>query len=214
MELAGQELPTNPQIPDKHTLELRARLIAEEFSELLMGFGFGFSLNIWNSENPDNNFYESYSSVTKPNLVSIADGIADLTVVSTGTGLACGIPVEEIQEAVDENNLKKFGPGGYRDSNGKWIKPIGFKGPDIQGIISRAIDTDNSFKIKSEDFKKWCLCKDLNRDCWVVLQRDIKDGALSYDPNYGTTVICESEESANNMLISLQNQEGVITSER
>lgn len=35
------------------------------------------------------------------------------------------------QQLVDENNLAKFGPGGYRRDDGKWIKPPGHKPPAI-----------------------------------------------------------------------------------
>ncbi|RME74113.1 MAG: hypothetical protein D6785_16225, partial [Planctomycetota bacterium] len=71
----------------------------------------------------------------KPSLVEIADGCADIMVVTTGTLSACGISDIPLQEEVDQNNLSKFGPGGYEREDGKWVKPPDHKPPKILKIL-------------------------------------------------------------------------------
>ena len=70
-----------------------------------------------------------------PNLVEIADGCADMSVVAMGTLLSCGIDDVELLKEVDESNLRKFGEGSYRREDGKWMKPPGWEPPNIQGVL-------------------------------------------------------------------------------
>jgi predicted HAD superfamily Cof-like phosphohydrolase len=65
-----------------------------------------------------------------PNLIEIADGLADLEVVSScGTATSCGIAMQPIFEIVANDNLLKFAPGHSFDAGGKLIKPKGHRGP-------------------------------------------------------------------------------------
>lgn len=124
MGLAQQELPLSPTIPSHEVLRLRAKLILEEALETVQALGF----------EADVVFHGDF--VRPPqNLVGILDGCADLSVVTIGTLSACGVPDIELLELVDANNLAKFGPGGYRRDDGKWIKPPGHKAPDIAGLL-------------------------------------------------------------------------------
>ena len=70
-----------------------------------------------------------------PNLVEIADGCADLSVVTIGTLSACGIADEMLLGVVDANNLAKFGPGHSIREDGKLIKPKNHKPPDIAQLL-------------------------------------------------------------------------------
>ena len=135
MILAQQMLPGKPTIPDEKTRELRARLILEEALEAVEALGFKprvederglVTLAIDAIE-----FYPNEG----PNLAQIIDGCCDIKVVTTGTLSACGIPDDAFQELVDQNNLAKFGPGGYRREDGKWVKPPGHQPPDIDGML-------------------------------------------------------------------------------
>jgi len=124
MKLAGQELPASPCIPDVRVRKLRARLIYEEAREAIIALGFAC---------PNLSLYEEHPS----NLVKIVDGCCDSSVVTIGTLLACGVPDLPFIKLVDENNLAKFGSGGYRRGDGKWVKPPDHRPPDIAGLLKK-----------------------------------------------------------------------------
>jgi predicted HAD superfamily Cof-like phosphohydrolase len=72
-------------------------------------------------------------------LVAIADGCADIKVVTTGTLSAFGIADDLIQQLVDYNNLEKFGPGhGYRE-DGKLVKPPEHRPPQLDVAVQEQI---------------------------------------------------------------------------
>lgn len=129
MGLAKQKTPTTPYVPDEATRLLRARLILEEAMETINALGFEFAGML---STPD-----LVPTDEGPNLVEIADGCADVSVVTIGTALACGIDMRPIQTLVDYNNLAKFGPGHSFREDGKLIKPPDHRPPNIQGEIWR-----------------------------------------------------------------------------
>lgn len=136
MRLAGQEVPSRPKEPSEETRLLRARLILEEAFETLskgLGVGICFDPRVASKEWRTSNLL--FACISPFNMVETIDGCCDLKVVTTGTLSACGIHDMNPQIEVDNNNLAKFGPGGYRREDGKWIKPTGHKAPDLQSII-------------------------------------------------------------------------------
>lgn len=139
MKLAGQSVPEKPIMPDIDTRKLRAKLILEEALETIEGLGFDLDTN----PSIGDSRYHFYSNGLKlvdngnPSLESIADGCADISVVTIGTLSACGISDKNILEMVDNNNLAKFGPGGYRRDDGKWVKPPDHRPPDIAGELEK-----------------------------------------------------------------------------
>lgn len=144
MQLAGQVVSLTPTTPDHDIRLLRAKLILEEALETIEALGFRVSTKPYEEQSDEGNGAEpvtmdnvNITSSFKPDLVEIADGCADLMVVTTGTLIACGIHDMPLQELVDQNNLDKFGPGGYRRPDGKWVKPAGHRPPDIAGLLSR-----------------------------------------------------------------------------
>lgn len=124
MRKAGQDLPAAPCIPDENTRRLRAILILEEALETIKALGF-WPAQIDTHLNP----------AGEPDLEGIADGCADISVVTIGTLSACGIADQPILEEVDQANLRKFGPGGHRREDGKWIKPADWTPPNIMGRL-------------------------------------------------------------------------------
>lgn len=132
MELAGQTVRKKPALPTREERKLRARLILEEAMETVEALGF----KVFHSPAvPDPEVkmeHLNFCDEGNPNLVEIADGCADIFVVTTGTLIACGMPDMELLRMVDENNEKKFGPGSFKDANGKHCKPPGHPKPPIE----------------------------------------------------------------------------------
>ncbi len=131
MVLAKQGTPDRVGLPDEATRLLRARLIYEEAMETIHALGCTVALN----DNPDGSGSVILSSHHKPNLVEIADGCADVSVVTIGTLIACGIPDVALLEMVDVNNLAKFGKGHSIHPDGKVVKPPNHKPPAIAGLL-------------------------------------------------------------------------------
>lgn len=134
---ASQFVPSSPIMPDASIRELRAKLILEECLETVRDLGFAPMINFGEM---NGRRYLSKEDIVlvqtgKETLVGIADGCADIAVVTTGTLSACGLSDVSIQECVDMNNLEKFGPGHSFRADGKLIKPPGHKPPDLDAII-------------------------------------------------------------------------------
>ncbi len=88
----------------------RIRLILEETSETATAYAMG-------------------------DLEGFADGLIDLTWVVMGTAVEAGLPWERLWNEVRRANMDKFKNGVNLDSNGKVIKPKGWRGPDIARAI-------------------------------------------------------------------------------
>ena len=138
MTLAQQDVPHKPTIPSCDIRKLRCKLILEEVLETINALGFDVCIDQEYTLMPsdfDTGFIDFIQNKEGPNIIEIADGCADIKVVTTGTLSACGIDDEELQVVVDENNLAKFGPGSYRREDGKWVKPSNHQPPDIKSIL-------------------------------------------------------------------------------
>lgn len=143
MQKAGQATPDVPALPDAETRRLRAKLILEEALETITALGF--DVEVGQTIARQTVALDDYR--LKPNgmenLSQIVDGCADVSVVTIGTMIACGVPDEPVLRLVDENNLAKFGPGGYRRDDGKWVKPHGHRPPDIAWLLTQMIQEVN-----------------------------------------------------------------------
>lgn len=95
----------------RNVLELRVRLIKEEFGELIDAL------------------------VAQDSLVLVADGMVDLIYVILGTAVAMGIDLNPVWQEVHHANISKTG-GGLRD-DGKVLKPIGWVEPDLTAILEK-----------------------------------------------------------------------------
>lgn len=102
---------SGPAVPEGRVQELRMRLHSEEFNELQRAMSDG-------------------------DLVGIADGLADLIYVCQGTAVRYGIDLPAAWREVHESNMRKFGPGSWRDETGKIRKPPGWQPPDVAGILA------------------------------------------------------------------------------
>lgn len=130
MQKAGQSIAAVPSLCSPEIRKFRAEMILEEALETIQALGFNVVMR-----SSDGELKVSTRETHEPNLIEIADGCADLKVVTTGTLSALGISDMALQLEVDQNNLLKFGPGSYVRDDGKWMKPPGHKSPDVAGIL-------------------------------------------------------------------------------
>ena len=133
MQKVGQDTPEGAVIPDEKTRILRAKLILEEALETVEALGVHVHTN--GIEITEEGL--DYSGGGEINLQEVADGCADISVVTIGTLIAFGIDDDPLLEEVDASNLRKFGEGSYRREDGKWMKPPGWTPPDIMGAIDK-----------------------------------------------------------------------------
>lgn len=124
MILANQDVPPLPNIPTMEVRKLRYTLINEELSEFREALGL---------DHPDGT----------ANLTDTYDAILDLLYVVIGSAVAFGLDVQPGWDEVHKSNLAKF-QGGYRRSDGKWIKPADWKAPDLEAVIQRMIESRKS----------------------------------------------------------------------
>lgn len=152
-KLANQAAPEVPTMPDRATAKLRAALILEEALETVRALGMDVVVFTEDEEiladKTIPRFPTTKLAAKEPqqfvgivdlqrdiDLEGIADGCADISVVTTGTLVACGLPDKELLELVDQNNLDKFGPGHSYTPTGKLQKPPGHKPPNITGWLA------------------------------------------------------------------------------
>ena len=159
MRNAGQTAPETLTELSATDRLLRARLSLEEVLEKIVK-GLGVSVAV-----PDKNGGLIYLSSIKDfrlspgnipfNLAEVVDGCLDMIVIATGTLVSLGVPDVYLQEVVDEDNLKKFGPeGGHLDPvTGKWIKSGNHKGPELKKVLEEmfvGVDLDYESDESSE----------------------------------------------------------------
>lgn len=116
MRKAGQECPKRPVIPSLEVRKLRARLIVEEaFETIEFGLGLRISAEV---EDCGANYLGVIQDVSfdepggrEPDLIELADGLADLQVVNLGTAVACGIDLEPVFVEVMRSNESKWWTG-------------------------------------------------------------------------------------------------------
>ena len=135
-ELAGDPAPAVPTEPSREVRILRAKLILEEALETIRdGLGVFVFVGDEVSMHSVTDGELSFHCSGRFNITETIDGCCDLRYVTTGTLSACGVPDQPFQDAVDQNNLDKFGPGHSLREDGKLIKPPGHQPPDIAGIL-------------------------------------------------------------------------------
>lgn len=135
MSAIGQPLPKEVGWPDRATLRLRLRLLAEELAELAEACGYRYNFYI-----ADDHYHPIYSSqnvtdpAIQPSMAAVADSLVDLEYVLLGTYHAFGLDSEPLWQEVHTANMKKVG-GPVVD--GKQEKPEGWRAPDINAVLER-----------------------------------------------------------------------------
>jgi predicted HAD superfamily Cof-like phosphohydrolase len=101
-----------PKVPTLEVVELRKTLLEEEFHEVM-------------------------DALKEENLNEIAKELCDLIVIVCGTAVSYGINLNPVWDLVHKSNMAKTGGGNRTD--GKILKPEGWKKPDIALEIKRQI---------------------------------------------------------------------------
>jgi len=136
MKAAGQKVRDVPQIATAEERVLRAKLILEEAFETVKALGMNAYLN------KDYSDLSAKMILLEPTLVpdieGVADGCADIMVVTLGTLSAFGIDADPVLEEVHRANKDKFPDGKaiLRD-DGKYLKPKNWWPPDIALILKK-----------------------------------------------------------------------------
>lgn len=139
MAAFNQTMPATPQWPDQETMDLRVRLVAEEFCEWLRDSGYDYELAV---AHPGADGYDvvecgwTYAKCRKGDpvrsLPKSADALIDQMYVIIGTLLAMGIDMWPLWREVQRANMAKVG-GPVVD--GKVRKPAGWSPPDIDALL-------------------------------------------------------------------------------
>ena len=109
----GTPILDKPEFPSQERIDLRHRLIEEEWIE-----------------------YQE--AVAARDIVEVADAIGDMIVVLVGTALEFGIPLSEVWDEIHRSNMAKVDPDtGFvrRRDDGKILKPEGWTPPDIASVL-------------------------------------------------------------------------------
>jgi len=115
---AGTRAPGSPSVPPAAVLELRGRLISEEYEEVMEALA-----RLETGETGDDV------------LAQLAHELADLLYILYGTLVACGIEPDSMFRELHRANLRKV--SGPRREDGKQMKPPGWEPADVGAEISR-----------------------------------------------------------------------------
>lgn len=117
MEKANQACPNSPTSPSFEVRHLRARLILEEALETIRALGlivaYPEPIYGWREVTCES---VDISNDGDCDLVELADGLADLQVVTLGTAVACGIDLEPVFDEVMRSNNSKWWTSSELDS--------------------------------------------------------------------------------------------------
>lgn len=115
MRAAQQDIATTPGFPDRDIRDLRRSLLCEELGEYI-------------------------TAEARDDLTEVVDALLDIIVVSFGTLLAYIGPeaAEAAAAEVTRSNLDKIVDGKVlRREDQKIMKPAGWRGPDIAGVLQQ-----------------------------------------------------------------------------
>ena len=108
----GQEVKNNAAFPNEKIIELRKKLIEEEFNELK-------------------------EAINDNDIVEVADALTDILVVTYGAGVAFGIDLDKCFEEVHKSNMSKLSKEGKPIYNeiGKVMKGPNYFKPNLKKYL-------------------------------------------------------------------------------
>lgn len=165
MRAFQQGAPDKPTVPPLAVLKLRVHTLAEEVCELASASGLNLDVSMRNGDIMGIGIEETDM---KPNLLEMADALADIQYFVDGSAIAYGLDLEPFFDVVHAANMGKLWtvqqlaslPPGYtatlsggvsgagadplfivRRQDGKIMKPPGFKAPDLSGVLDAQMST-------------------------------------------------------------------------
>ncbi len=134
MKGGKQGVPDRPLLPNGGILEFRARIVLEEAFEFAASCGCVVWVNgrLIDLGTPPTVVYTGGAD-----LVKIADGAGDLSVVAIGSLSACGIADVGVLEEIDRSNMDKVdvSKGATVRGDGKILKPKGWERPKLGKVL-------------------------------------------------------------------------------
>ncbi|TFH67033.1 MAG: hypothetical protein E4G90_00420 [Gemmatimonadales bacterium] len=134
----NHSVPIKPMDPGPETRVLRARLIMEECLETIQdGLRVKVGVRVEVGVGDKSVDFDSLVFVAKDgpaDLIELADGCADVSVVTIGTLSAFGIKDRALLEEVDANNLSKIDTGRTNE-HGKFTKHPDHMPPRIAMVL-------------------------------------------------------------------------------
>ena len=109
MTTFGQEVKDKPEFPNDNIINLRIKLIEEEFSELK-------------------------EAIKNKDIVEVADALTDILVVTYGGAAAWGLEIDKCFNEVHRSNMSKLSENGKPLFNeyGKVMKGPNYSPPDLK----------------------------------------------------------------------------------
>ena len=112
--MAGGDTPSQPTIPPVEILDLRQKLIDEEYAEVTEALS-------------------QLRTGKTADLAPLMQELADLLYVTYGAMVTCGVDADAIFAEVHRANMEKA--NGPRRVDGKLLKPPGWQPPNIRGLL-------------------------------------------------------------------------------
>ena len=112
MTTFGQEVKNKAEFPNEKIVELRKKLIDEEFNELK-------------------------DAINENDLIEVADALTDILVVTYGAGVAFGIDLDKCFKEVHRSNMSKLSEDGKPIFNefGKVMKGPNYFKPNLKQYL-------------------------------------------------------------------------------
>ncbi|MFZ1400941.1 MAG: hypothetical protein WAS33_28815 [Candidatus Promineifilaceae bacterium] len=122
----GAPVPEKPMVPPLEILQLRQKLLQEEFAEASEALGELTAV------------LQAGQSIQPTAVTDWVHELADLLYVTYGAILACGVDPDPVFAEVHRANLSKA--GGPTREDGKVLKPPGWQPADVRGVIEKQVN--------------------------------------------------------------------------
>jgi NTP pyrophosphatase (non-canonical NTP hydrolase) len=119
---------------------------------------------------------ETVEAIRKGDFIEAVDGLCDLLYVVFGAAVTFGLDLEPYFEEVHRTNMAKVG-GPIRESDGKRLKPPGWKPPDIEGMLL--------LEMYRRRGRTQAICVCPHEQCGLIFIHDGKYGDMTCCPHCG-----------------------------